>query len=172
MVNSEKYIKKARGYERVSRKLRLENEGVRTMEMNVEVENKSVVPQEEKRRGRKSKEAKENKNEDKEEYKDGQDKFFIDVTKDQEAKEMVGKLLAEANNKQFGRLIILKDLVLMALPKLTSKDLELIQNNTLTHLEKVKKQCFEYNQKNKTNLELGEYLVTVKNILKEGKDGK
>ncbi len=172
MVNSEKYIKKARGYERRIRKLELENEGVRTMEMNIEVESKSTEAQEEKRRGRKRKIAKGNKNEDKEEYKDGQDKFFIDVTKDQEAKEMVGKLLAEANNKQFGRPIILKDLVLMALPKLTTKDIELIQNNTLTHLEKVKKQCSEYNQKNKTSLELGEYLVTVKNILKEEKYGK
>lgn len=172
MVNSEKYIKKARGYEREFRKLGKGNEGVKTMENNGVVESKSVEAQEEKRRGRKRKEAKENKNEDKEEYKDGQDKFFIDVTKDQEAKEMVGKLLAEANNKQFGRPIILKDLVLMALPKLTSKDIEQIQNNTLTHLEKVKKQCFEYNQKNKTNLELGEYLVTVKNILKEEKYGK
>jgi 23S rRNA A1618 N6-methylase RlmF len=142
------------------------------MEINEVLENKSDKGKEEKRRGIKRKAAKENKNEDKEEYKDGQDKFFIDVTKDQEAKEMVGKLLAEANNKQFGRTIILKDLVLMALPKLTSKDIEQIQNTTLTHLEKVKKQCFEYNHKNNTNFELGEYLVTVKNILKEGKDGK
>lgn len=142
------------------------------MEINKVEENKSTEGQEEKKRGRKRKDAKENKNEDKEEYKDGQDKFFIDVTKDQEAKEMVGKLLVEANNKQFGRPIILKDLLMMALTKLTSKDIEHVQNNTLTHLEKVKKQCFEYNQKNKTNLELGEYLVTVKNILKEDRNAK
>lgn len=122
--------------------------------------------------GRKNKTAKEIKNEDKEEYKDGQDKFFIDVTKDQEAKEMVAKLLGEANNKSFGRQIILKDLVLAALPKLVAKDIEQIQNSVLSNLEKVKKQCFEYNQKNKTDLDLGEYLVSVKNILKEEKNGK
>jgi len=122
--------------------------------------------------GRKNKTAKEIKNEDKEEYKDGQDKFFIDVTKDQEAKEMVTKLLGEVNNKSFGRQIILKDLVLAALPKLTAKDIEQIQNSVLSNLEKVKKQCFEYNQKNKTDLDLGEYLVSVKNILKEEKNGK
>lgn len=120
----------------------------------------------------KNKKAKEIKNEDKEEYKDGQDKFFIDVTKDQEAKEMVTKLLGEANKKSFGRQIILKDLVLAALPKLTVKDIEQIQNNVLSNLEKVKRQCFEYNQKNKTDLDLGEYLVSVKNILKEDKNGK
>lgn len=142
----------------------------------MEIDSKESVKKDEARErnktGRKNKEAKENKNEDREENKDGQDKFFIDVTKDQEAKEMVGKLLSEANNKQFGRAIILKDLLLIALSKLTSKDIELIQNNSLTHLEKVKKQCFEYNQKNKMNLDLGEYLVSVKNILKEDKYGK
>jgi hypothetical protein len=121
---------------------------------------------------RKNKKAKEIKNEDKEEYKDGQDKFFIDVTKDQESKEMVTKLLGEANNKSFGRPIILKDLVLAALPKLTTKDIEQIQNSVLSNLEKVKRQCFEYNQKNKTDLDLGEYLVSVKNILKDNKNGK
>ncbi len=142
------------------------------METNVGLENRSVEGLEEKRRGKIRKNEKENKNENREENKDGQDKFFIDVTKDQEAKVMVGKILAEANNKQFGRPIILKDLVLAALPKLSNKDIEQIQNNTLTHLEKVKKQCFEYNQKNKTNLDLGEYLVTVKNILREEKYGK
>ena len=121
---------------------------------------------------RKTKSAKEIKNEDKEEHKNDQDKFFIDVTKDQEAKELVAKLLTEANNKSFGRQIILKDLVLVALPKLTSKDIELIQNSVLSNLEKVKKQCFEYNQKNKTDLDLGEFLVSIKNVLKEDKNGK
>ena len=121
---------------------------------------------------RKTKSAKEIKNEDKEENKNDQDKFFIDVTKDQEAKEMMAKLLTEANNKSFGRQIILKDLVLVALPKLTSKDIELIQNSVLSNLEKVKKQCFEYNQKNKTDLDLGEFLVSIKNVLKEDKNGK
>jgi hypothetical protein len=125
-----------------------------------------------KKRGLKNKIAKEIKSEDKDESKSEQDKFFIDVGKDQEAKEMVSKLLGEANKKMFGRQIILKDLVLAALPKLSAKDIELIQNSVLNNLEKVKKQCFEYNQKNKTNLDLGEYLVTVKNILKEDKNGK
>ena len=59
------------------------------------------------------------KNEEREENKNDQDKFFIDVTKDQESKELISKLLLEANNKTFGRQIFLKDLVLAALPKLT-----------------------------------------------------
>lgn len=121
---------------------------------------------------RKNKKAKAKNNEEREESKNDQDKFFIDVAKDQEAKELVSKLLGEANNKLFGRQIILKDLVLAALPKLSAKDIEQIQNNILSNLEKVKKQCFEYNQKNKTDLDLGEYLVSVRNILKEDKNGK
>lgn len=121
---------------------------------------------------RKNNRAKEIKNETEVDSKNEQDKFFIDVAKDQEAKELVSKLLSEANNKMFGRPIILKDLVLAALPKLSTKDIEQIQNGVLSNLEKVKKQCFEYNQKNKTNLDLGEYLVSVKNILKEDKNSK
>lgn len=142
------------------------------MELDKREEGREDEGTEKKAAERKNKKAKEIKNEVKEEYKDGQDKFFIDVTKDQEAKEMVTKLLGEANNKAFGRQIILKDLVLAALPKLTAKDIEQIQNSVLSNLEKVKKQCFEYNQKNKTDLDLGEYLVSVKNILKEDRNGK
>ena len=142
--------------------------------MNIDIEDElgSGAGSKKEKAVRKTKSAKEIKNEDKEENKNDQDKFFIDVTKDQEAKEMMAKLLTEANNKSFGRQIILKDLVLIALPKLTSKDIELIQNNVLSNLEKVKKQCFEYNQKNKTELDLGEFLVSVKNVLKEDKNGK
>lgn len=125
-----------------------------------------------KKRGRKSKKDIEVNNVDGDEYRNEQDKFFIDITKDQDAKEMISRLLSEANNKTFGRPIILRDLVLVALPKLNSKDIEQIQNSVLSSLEKVKKQCFEYNQKNKTNLDLGEYLVSVKNILKEDKNAK
>ena len=142
--------------------------------MNIDIEDElgSGAGSKKEKAVRKTKSAKEIKNEDKEENKNDQDKFFIDVTKDQEAKEMMAKLLTEANNKSFGRQIILKDLVLVALPKLTSKDIELIQNSVLSNLEKVKKQCFEYNQKNKTELDLGEFLVSVKNVLKEDKNGK
>ncbi|MDO9182057.1 MAG: hypothetical protein Q7U04_06595 [Bacteriovorax sp.] len=142
------------------------------MELDKREEERKDEGAEKNKTGRKNKTAKEIKNEDKEECKDGQDKFFIDVTKDQESKEMVSKLLGEANNKSFGRQIILKDLVLAALPKLTAKDIEQIQNSVLSNLEKVKKQCFEYNQKNKTNLDLGEYLVSVRNILREDKNAK
>ncbi len=93
-----------------------------------------------------------------------QTKFFIDVSKDNEAKEMITKLLLEANKKSFGREIILKDLVLVSLPKLTQKDLEKIQEGALTDMEKIERLLIEHNEKNKTSLSLGEFLVKKLNI--------
>ncbi len=142
------------------------------MEVGREGEMGKEGEEEKSKEKRKYKKREDMKNEEREENKNDQDKFFIDVTKDQEAKELISKLLVEANNKSFGRQIFLKDLVLAALPKLTTNDIEQIQNNVLSSLEKVKKQCFEYNQKNKTDLDLGEYLVSVKNVLKEEKNAK
>ena len=142
------------------------------MEVGREGEMGKEGEEEKSKEKRKYKKREDMKNEEREENKNDQDKFFIDVTKDQEAKELISKLLVEANNKSFGRQMFLKDLVLAALPKLTTNDIEQIQNNVLSSLEKVKKQCFEYNQKNKTDLDLGEYLVSVKNVLKEEKNAK
>lgn len=108
----------------------------------------------EKRKGRKKKELNEEINTNKE-----QNKFFIDVSKDSESKEMILNLLAQVNSKYYGREIILKDLVLFSLPKLTTKDLEKIQENSLTEMEKVERALDEYNKKSETKLTLGEFLV-------------
>lgn len=107
-----------------------------------------------KKRGRKKKELNEENNANKE-----QNKFFIDVSKDQESKEMILNLLSQINSKSYGREIILKDLVLAALPKLTAKDLEKIQESSLTEMEKVERALDEYNKKSEVKLTLGEYLV-------------
>jgi len=107
-----------------------------------------------KNKGRKKKEMSEEINSNKE-----QNKFFIDVSKDSESKEMILNLLAQANSKSYGKEIILKDLVLMALPKLTAKDIEKIQENSLTGMEKVERALDEYNKKSETKLTLEEFLV-------------
>lgn len=104
-----------------------------------------------------------NKNEEEQNQRD-QNKFFIDVSKEAESKEMILKLLAEANNKSYGREIILKDLVILALPKLTQKDVEKIQEGSLSEMEKVNRALDEHNKKNGTNIELGEFLVKKLNI--------
>ncbi len=88
-----------------------------------------------------------------------QNKFFIDVSKEPENKEMLLNLLAQANQKEHGREIILKDLVLIALPKLNLKDIEKIQDGCLSEMEKVERALLEYNKKNEVQLTLGEFLV-------------
>ena len=91
-------------------------------------------------------------------------KFFIDVSKDLETRDLIAKLLSEANSKSFGREIFLKDLLMASLPKLTPKDIERIQENTLTDMEKIERLLVEHNEKNKTTLTLGEFLVKKLNI--------
>lgn len=93
-----------------------------------------------------------------------QSKFFIDVSKDQETVELISKLLVEANNKTFGRKIVLKDLIIGSLPKLTSKDIERIQENSLTDMEVIEKLYHETNEKNKTDLSFAEFLRKKLNV--------
>jgi hypothetical protein len=108
---------------------------------------------EEKKRGRKKKEKTEEK---KEEQKN---KFFVDLGNEKEVLSLVIKQLLEANNKSYGREIIFRDLIIHAIPKLNSKDIEKIQEQSLTEMERVKRLLDEYNEKNNTSLSLGEFLV-------------
>lgn len=91
-------------------------------------------------------------------------KFFIDVSKEIETRDLIGKLLHEANNKNFGREIVLRDLIIASIPKLTSKDIERIQESALTDMEKIERLLIEHNEKNKTSLTLGEFLVKKLNV--------
>jgi hypothetical protein len=93
-----------------------------------------------------------------------QTKFFIDVSKEKSSQELIFELLRNANNKEYGREIILKDIVIPALGKLTAKDIEKIQEDSLTEMQKVEKTLLEYNKKNNTKLSLGEFLVKKLNI--------
>ncbi len=107
-----------------------------------------------KKRGRKKKNEGVEENNPKE-----QNKFFIDVSKEPENKEMILTVLAQANQKEHGREIILKDLVLAALPKLTTKDVEKIQEGCLSEMEKVERALADHNKKYETKLTMGEFLV-------------
>ncbi len=109
-----------------------------------------------KKRGPKKKE----KNEEIQDSKE-QNKFFIDVSKEVESKEVIHNLLQQANSKSYGREITLKDLVLTALTKLNSKDIEKIQDSSLSSMDKVTRKLDEYNKKNGTSLELGEFLTKI-----------
>jgi hypothetical protein len=119
---------------------------------------------EKKKRGRKKKNDEEVKNGAETFENAEKSKFFIDVSKEIETRDLIGKLLQEANNKSFGREIVLRDLIIASIPKLTSKDIERIQESALTDMEKIERLLIEHNEKNKTSLTLGEFLVKKLNV--------
>ncbi len=88
-----------------------------------------------------------------------QKKFFIDYSSEPKKHELVVKLVNEANQKNFGKEVVFKDLVDFALKKLTTKDLEKIQESTLGEMDKVQMLLEKHNLKHGTNLTLGEFLV-------------
>jgi hypothetical protein len=59
---------------------------------------------------------------------------------------LITELMGKANQKDYGREIIFKDL-------------EKIQEATLSDMEKVERALIEFNKKNNSNLSLGEFLV-------------
>lgn len=112
------------------------------------------------RRGRKKKDKKlEESNE-----VDSQYKFFVDLRHEKEVLEQILKMLKTANNKNYGKELTFKDLAVYAVPKLTAKDLEKIQEGSLSEMERVQRLLDEHNQKNEIKLSLGEFLVKKLNI--------
>ncbi len=88
-----------------------------------------------------------------------QSKFFVDVSEEKEIRDLIFSILEKANKKEHGREITFKDLCLLALPKITDKDIERLQESSLSEMEKVNRALNEFNQKNSTALTLGEFLV-------------
>ncbi len=118
-----------------------------------------------KEEGKRKKKGRKIKNQ-KEEYiiNKEQTKFFVDLSEDQISLSLIFNLLEKCNQKPLGREILFKDICLLALPKLTDKDIERLQEASLTEMEKVQRALEEFNKKNGTNLELGEFLVKKLNI--------
>lgn len=116
---------------------------------NTEIGNK-----EKKKRGRKKK----GEEQEKKEIKD-KNKFIIDVTKDSEDRDSIMNVLRQANDKNYGREILLKDIVMILLPKMTSKELEKLQENSLSDNEKIRKAHVEFNKKNNVELSFNEFLI-------------
>ena len=88
-----------------------------------------------------------------------QTKFFVDLSKDKKILKDIMDLLEQANNKSYGKEITFKDLSVYAVKKLNSKDIEKIQESSLSEMEKVERALDDYNSKNGESLNLGEYLV-------------
>ncbi len=112
------------------------------------------------RRGRKKKDKKLEENNE----LDSQYKFFVDLRHEKEVLEQILKMLKTVNDKSYGRELTFKDLAAYAVPKLSAKDLEKIQEGSLSEMERVQRLLDEHNQKNETKLSLGEFLVKKLNI--------
>lgn len=112
-----------------------------------------------KKRGRRPKDAKPEYVLNKE-----QTKFFVDLSKDEKELKTVQEFLLKANNKKHGGEVLFKDIALYAMGKLTVKDIDKIQENSLSEMEKVQRSLDEYNTKNNVNLSLGEYLLKKLNL--------
>lgn len=88
-----------------------------------------------------------------------QNKYMIDVAKDSELREMIVNALKLANNKDYGKEIQVKDVLEILLPKLTNKEIEKLQENSLTEKEKIHKAHIEFNKKNNLYLSFNEFLI-------------
>jgi hypothetical protein len=86
-------------------------------------------------------------------------KFVVDYSNESEKREYVVNLLIKANDKKLGREVTFKDLVDVALQKLTASDLEKVQRLTFKEMDRVLLLLESYNEKHETNLKLGEFLV-------------
>jgi hypothetical protein len=86
-------------------------------------------------------------------------KFFVDLSCEKVELDLIFGLLERANQKDYGREITFKDLALFSVTKMTDKDLEKIQESTLSDMEKVERALMEFNKKNNSNMTLGEFLV-------------
>ncbi len=95
---------------------------------------------------------------------ESQYKFFVDLRHEKEVLEQILKMLREVNKKSYGRELTFKDLAVYAVPKLLPKDLEKIQESSLSEMERVQRLLDEYNLKNEAKLTLGEFLVKKLNI--------
>jgi len=103
---------------------------------------------------------------DKEVFKINREKirFIVDLGSDAEVLGKVFDLLEKANNKEYGREITFKDLVIWGITKINPKDVEKIQECSMTEMEKVERVFNEYKSKTGEGITLGEFLVKKLNI--------
>lgn len=91
-------------------------------------------------------------------------RFFIDLGSCEKERLKLLSILEEVNKKDYGEEIGFKELVLYSLNRMGEKDIERIKESSLSEMEKVTRSLNEFNEKNNSNLSLGEYLVKKLNI--------
>ncbi|PIK13525.1 hypothetical protein [Halobacteriovorax sp. JY17] len=93
-----------------------------------------------------------------------QTKFFVDLSKNKNELKLVQDILIKVNDKHHGGEVLFKDIALFSIEKLTIKDIDKLQENSLSEMEKVQRSLDEYNTKNNLKLSLGEYLLKKLNL--------
>ena len=91
-------------------------------------------------------------------------RFVIDGSRTPKVHALAVKLLTAANKKEQGREVTFEKLAALALSKVNNSDLERLQRESLTDMDKVNLKLKEYNRRHKTNLTLGQFLVKELNI--------
>lgn len=93
-----------------------------------------------------------------------QSKFFVDLSHEKESLNLIFDLLEKCNKKSYGKQVRFKDLCLYAVAKISDKDIERIQEMSLSEMERVERALEEHNKKTGQSLSLGEFLVKKLNI--------
>ena len=88
-----------------------------------------------------------------------QTKFFVDLSKDKESLKRVIDLLLATNKKDYGKEITFKDLALFGIDKISSKDIEKIQEGSLSKRELLERAWEDFNKKNKQCLSFDDFLL-------------
>ncbi|MFG1486128.1 hypothetical protein [Halobacteriovorax sp. RZ-2] len=88
-----------------------------------------------------------------------QTKFFVDLSKDKESLSKVMELLVASNNKDYGKEITFKDLSLFGIEKISPKDIEKIQELSLSKRELLERAWEDFNKKNKQSLSFDDFLL-------------
>lgn len=88
-----------------------------------------------------------------------QTKFFVDLSKEMENLSKVFELLKESNKKDHGKEVSFKDLALFGIDKITPKDIEKIQENSLSKRELLERAWIDFNKKNKQSLSFDDFLL-------------
>lgn len=114
----------------------------------------SAKPVPPKKRGRKPKNAKPEF-----QINPEQTKFFVDLSKEKENLNQVFELLKASNKKDYGKEVTFKDLALFGIEKITPKDIEKIQESSLSKRELLERAWIDFNKKNKQSLSFDDFLL-------------
>lgn len=86
-------------------------------------------------------------------------KFFVDLSKEKKELDKVFTLLGEANQKDYGREVTFKDIALLGLSRITTKEVDKLKESSMSEMEKVERAWIKFNEKNQMNLSIGEFLT-------------